>query len=928
MKLIFFLLFVPFLLFGQSLDFSDVNNSFPLSFPDTTDYGYPTASVDTFKAAEALQIMADIRAALTKIGLGSDVAGAATEVLIQNAGNDSTEWRVLVDGDIPNTITASNYVLLTAVDDSIATLVADSSLINQTEYDYITDDTTNWKTAYGWGDWSGEGFITATLTEEQVEDYVGGMVTSNTETNITVTYQDDDGTIDFVVSAGTYDSSTVRAEFDTLAGKTGDKIILEDTLQLASGAVISGIGTISVDSANIDSLVVTDWISVPDDAFTADDLQNSGQTDEYVLSYEETGDSLQWKEMAGGGDMNAADFDDSLSSVISVETIEDSIGSMLTGNTETGITVTYQDADGTIDFAVTQSYVLLTAVGDSVEANAYYPGGTDVADADVADDITASNYVLLTAFNDSLSGALQDSAFALASELTSYVLLTAVDDSIATLVADSSLVNQTDYDLISDDTTDFKTAFGWGDWSARVSNIEDDTTQWQTNTTNLGYVLDDTTNWKTAFGWGDWSGEGFITATLTEEEVEDYVGGMVTGNTETNITVTYQDDDGTIDFVVSGGGDMLKADMRDSVYAYLADSIGVSVQADLGDTHDTSSELDALYEAELTNSAGLLAALSDETGTGVAVFGTAPTFTTSITIGSAGISEAELEIIDGATITTAQLNALPAILDDTTAWTAKEPALTDVASLQSTISDVTTFYTEDTTVPVADGGTGVNTLTDGGILIGNGTEGLVALGVATNGQIPIGDGTTDPVLANITETTDALVITNGAGTIVLSAHANLEAIADGTDLPVAQGGTGASSLDNLIDSDSYVDGSIDAVHLSNNARTILDTVITDTCSLPTKYHYGGVVYVTGASFISLDAVADGMNMTFITIGAILVEVNPDDADLIVLDGTAASDGEHIANTSTTGDMAVITYYNATGFYAASGSNDGDEWGVP
>ena len=37
---------------------------------------------------------------------------------------------------------------------------------------------------------------------------------------------------------------------------------------------------------------------------------------------------------------------------------------------------------------------------------------------------------------------------------------------------------------------------------------------------------------------------------LTEEQVEDFVGGMLTGNTETGITVTYQDADGTIDFVV------------------------------------------------------------------------------------------------------------------------------------------------------------------------------------------------------------------------------------------------------------------------------------------------------------------------------------------------------------------------------------------
>lgn len=37
----------------------------------------------------------------------------------------------------------------------------------------------------------------------------------------------------------------------------------------------------------------------------------------------------------------------------------------------------------------------------------------------------------------------------------------------------------------------------------------------------------------------------------TTEEIQDLVGAMVSGNTETNITVTYQDGDGTIDFVVA-----------------------------------------------------------------------------------------------------------------------------------------------------------------------------------------------------------------------------------------------------------------------------------------------------------------------------------------------------------------------------------------
>ena len=41
---------------------------------------------------------------------------------------------------------------------------------------------------------------------------------------------------------------------------------------------------------------------------------------------------------------------------------------------------------------------------------------------------------------------------------------------------------------------------------------------------------------------------------LSSEQVQDIVGAMFTGNTETNITATYQDSDGTIDLVVTGGG--------------------------------------------------------------------------------------------------------------------------------------------------------------------------------------------------------------------------------------------------------------------------------------------------------------------------------------------------------------------------------------
>ena len=46
-----------------------------------------------------------------------------------------------------------------------------------------------------------------------------------------------------------------------------------------------------------------------------------------------------------------------------------------------------------------------------------------------------------------------------------------------------------------------------------------------------------------SFSYGD--------ASKTTEQIQDIVGGMVTGNTETGITVTYEDGDGTLDFVIN-----------------------------------------------------------------------------------------------------------------------------------------------------------------------------------------------------------------------------------------------------------------------------------------------------------------------------------------------------------------------------------------
>ena len=75
------------------------------------------------------------------------------------------------------------------------------------------------------------------------------------------------------------------------------------------------------------------------------------------------------------------------------------------------------------------------------------------------------------------------------------------------------------------------------------------------------------------------------------------------------------------------------------------------------------------------------------------------------------------------------------------------------------------------TLIVANGGTGVTTLTDGGILLGSGVGAITATAQPTNGQLLVGTTGSDPVLATLSGGT-GITITNGAGAITIDADNN------------------------------------------------------------------------------------------------------------------------------------------------------------
>lgn len=129
-----------------------------------------------------------------------------------------------------------------------------------------------------------------TLNAERIQDIAGAMFSSNTETLITATYQDGDGTIDLVVDndLSNYDNSTsafVTASSSTTftnktfdANGTGNSISNIEVADFAASAIVlesEGIGSNDNDTTIPTSAAVKDYV---DSTVTGEDLDFAGDS--------------------------------------------------------------------------------------------------------------------------------------------------------------------------------------------------------------------------------------------------------------------------------------------------------------------------------------------------------------------------------------------------------------------------------------------------------------------------------------------------------------------------------------------------------------------------------------------------------------------------------------------------------------------------
>ena len=201
-------------------------------------------------------------------------------------------------------------------------------------------------------------------------------------------------------------------------------------------------------------------------------------------------------------------------------------------------------------------------------------------------------------------------------------------------------------------------------------------------------------------------------------------------------------------------------------------------------------------------------------------------------------------------------------------------------------------------------------------------------------DLPTTDEVKDIVRDSITYANTGVVKINATASGTISEDAYLPIYAgDGSWRAevVANLPTDADAVNVLIEANEDTTG-VESAYTMDEIDSLLALVgkvqthtITTDSTLAAGLMYGGIFYVTEAQTITLPAVAEGMNAVFITVGNVAVSIDVNGSDLMYLDGTALSDGDKATNTSTTGDMIVFTYFSSVGWYATSGSNDGDRW---
>lgn len=281
-------------------------------------------TTDASAAAANIQITADGTAELAGTTVTLDSSGGIT------LDADGGTITFADGGSSLGTITSSGYTGDVVGNASTATALATARTIGGTSFDgtanisvALADTATALATARTIHGVSFDGTANIDLSEV-ISDTVGAMFSSNTETNITATYQDSDNTIDLVIGTLNQDTTGTADNFTVTANNSTDETVYPIFVDGATGSQGAETDTgLSYNPSSGNLTIGGALVAATLDISGNVDVDGTLEADAYTV------------------DGTALD-----------EFIADTVGAMVSSNTETNVTVSYQDSDNTLDFVV------------------------------------------------------------------------------------------------------------------------------------------------------------------------------------------------------------------------------------------------------------------------------------------------------------------------------------------------------------------------------------------------------------------------------------------------------------------------------------------------------------------------------------------------------------------------------------------------
>ena len=251
--------------------------------------------------------------------------------------------------------------------------------------------------------------VDGTALNEYIADTVGAMVGSNTETGVTVTYEDGDNTLDFVLGT-THTTITSITNASLVVGRDAD-----NDIDFATD------NTILFRAEGADQIKLVDGALAP----VTDNDVDLGTS------------SLQFKDAYIHGTLEADAI--TIGGTTLSETIADTVGAMVSSNTETGISVTYEDGDNTLDFVIGAGSIVNSMLADDAVGADELASDAVVTASIVADAITEAKIA-----DDAVeSEHLNDNVISGQTELAS-----GIADTDEILISDAGTIKRTDMSVV------------------------------------------------------------------------------------------------------------------------------------------------------------------------------------------------------------------------------------------------------------------------------------------------------------------------------------------------------------------------------------------------------------------------------------------------------------------------------------------------